>query len=128
MKIETIDRRTINEADARAIAELLVSIWPKPGRTVDTRTGELMNYWRNYSGPEAQYPRSYVIRENGRVIGHADASPRTIKVPAHEITVLALARVCTAPEARGQKLGQAIVKTAFELVDNGTYAFSLFQT
>ena len=28
-----------SEADARAIAELLVAIWPKPGRTVDTLHG-----------------------------------------------------------------------------------------
>ncbi len=128
MQIETIDRRTIQEADARSIAELLVSIWPKPGRTVETRTAEMMSYWRDYSGPEAQYPRSFAVRENGRVIAHADASPRTIKVPGREITVLAFARVCTAPEARGKKLGQGLVKKAFELVDNGTYAFSLFQT
>ncbi len=128
MQIETIDRRTIQESDARAIAELLVSIWPKPGRTVETRTEELLNYWRDYKGAEAQFPRSFVVRENGRLVAHADASPRTIKVPGHDLTVLALARVCTTPETRGQGLGQALVKKAFDLVDNGTYPFALFQT
>jgi predicted N-acetyltransferase YhbS len=128
MQIDTIDRRTIQEPEARAIAELLVSIWPKPGRTAETRTAEMLNFWRDYTGPEAQFPRSFVVRENGRLVAHADASPRTIKVPGHELTVLALARVCTTPETRGRGLGQALVKKAFDLVDNGTYPFALFQT
>ncbi|HEX4412822.1 MAG TPA: GNAT family N-acetyltransferase [Lacipirellulaceae bacterium] len=128
MQIETIDRRTIREPDARAIAELLVSIWPKPGRTVETRTDELLSYWRNYTGPEPRFPRSLVVRDNGRVTAHADASPRTVKVPGHDLTVLALARVCTTPETRGQGLGHALVKKAFELVDDGVYLFALFQT
>jgi predicted N-acetyltransferase YhbS len=128
MKIETLDQRTMNEADARAIAELLVAIWPKPGRTVETRTEELLTHWRDYAGPEAQYPRSLLVRENGRVIAHAEATPRTIKVPGRELTVLALARVCTDPAARGRGLGQGLVKAVFDLVDNATYSFALFQT
>jgi predicted N-acetyltransferase YhbS len=128
MKLETIDQRTITEADARAIATLLVSIWPKPHRTVDTRTAEIFAQWKNYTGPASQYPRSFLFRENGQVVAHAQADPRTIHTSAGDITILALCRVCTDPAVRGKKLGQAVVEAAFELVDKGNYPFSLFQT
>jgi predicted N-acetyltransferase YhbS len=128
MEIETIDRRTISQADARAIAELLEAIWPKPGRTVETRTAELLNYWRDYRGPEAEFPRSFVVREAGRVIAHAGVHPQAIGTPHGDMTILALGRVCTDLAVRGRKLGDAIVRTVFDLVDNGPFPFSLFQT
>jgi len=128
MKIETIDRRNVNEADARAIAELLCAIWPKPGRTVETRVAEMLSQWRDYRGPEAEQPRSFFVRDGGRVIAHASAYPRTIRTTAGDMTVLALARVCTDPAVRGRKLGQAVTRAAFDLVDDGSFPFSLFQT
>jgi predicted N-acetyltransferase YhbS len=126
--IETIDLRTINEADARAIAELVCAIWPKPNRTVNSLTADLTTLWKNYRGVESQYPRSFAIREDGRVIAHASAVPRTVGTSSGDMTVLALARVCTAPEARGRQLGHAMARAAFNLVDDGTYPFALFQT
>jgi predicted N-acetyltransferase YhbS len=126
--IEIIDRRTINEADARAIAELIVSIWPKIGRTVETFTAEILAQWQDYRGPEDEYPRSFLIREAGRVVAHSSAYPRTIGTSSGDRTVLALARVCTDPAVRGRKLGDAVVRATFELVDHGTFPFALFQT
>jgi predicted N-acetyltransferase YhbS len=84
--------------------------------------------WRNHDGPEATFPRSVIIREGGRVIAHAAALPRTIGTSEGEMTVLALAQVCSDPELRGRKLGQAVVRAAFDLVDHGPYPHSLFQT
>jgi predicted N-acetyltransferase YhbS len=128
MNIETVDRRQMSPSDARAVADLLVKIWPKPGRTVESRTDELVNQWRDYRGPEREHPRSFVVRDGGRVIAHASAYPRTIGTSQGDMTVLALARVCTDPEARGRKLGQAVVRAAFDLVDHGPFPFALFQT
>jgi predicted N-acetyltransferase YhbS len=128
MQIETIDRRNLDESDARAIAELLCAVWPKPGRTVDTRTAELIAQWRDYNGPEAQHPRSILISEGGRVIAHAGADPRTIGTSQGELRILALHGVCTDPAERGRKLGVAVVREVFKLVDDGTYPWSLFQT
>jgi predicted GNAT family N-acyltransferase len=127
-KIETIDRRTINGADARAIAELVVKIWPKIGRTVDSFTADLLTQWKDYDGPENQHPRSFLIREGGRIVAHASIYPRTVSTANGELTVLALARVCTDPSVRGRKLGDAVVRKSFELVDIGGFPFSLFQT
>lgn len=128
MNVETRDLRTINEADARATMELVCAIWPKPGRTVETMTADLSERWRHYDGPEAQHPRSFLIRDRDRVVAHATAVPRTIGTTSGPITVLALARVCTTPEVRGQHLGEAMARAAFSLVDNGVFPFSLFQT
>ncbi len=127
-KIEIIDRRTIGHSDARAIAELIVSIWPKPDRTIDTFTADILAQWEDYAGPEDQHPRSFLIREGGRVVAHSSVYPRTIKTTAGEMTVLALARVCTDPIVRGRKLGDAVVRASFELVNRGTFPFALFQT
>src|SRR5215212_6280808 len=116
-RIETIDHRLISVADARAIAELIVSIWPKPDRTVETYTAEILDRWKDYHGRAEQYPRSFLIREGGRVVAHASAHPRTIGTSKGEMSVLALARVCTFPAVRGRKLGDAVVRKTFELVD-----------
>jgi predicted GNAT family N-acyltransferase len=127
-KIDTIDRRTIGQADARAIAELIVSIWPKLDRTVDTFTADILTQWKDYDGPNDQHPRSFLIREAGRVVAHSSVYPRTIGTSNGDITVLALARVCTDPIVRGRKLGDAVVRASFELVDRDTFPFALFQT
>jgi predicted N-acetyltransferase YhbS len=127
-KIETIDRRTIGEADARQIAELIVSIWPKPDRTVDKFTAEIVDQWKDYRGPENEHPRSFLIRDGGRLVAHSSVYPRTIGTLKGEITVLALARVCTDPAVRGRSLGDAVVRASFELVDRGPFPFALFQT
>jgi predicted GNAT family N-acyltransferase len=126
--IETIDRRRISERDARAIAKLVVSIWPKPDRTVDSFTANLLTQWKDYKGSEEQHPRSFMIREAGRLIAHASIDPRTISTANGNMTILALARVCTDPSARGRKLGDAVVRKSFELADDGSFPFALFQT
>src|SRR5260370_41100239 len=92
-KIEIIDRRTIGEADARAIAELIVSIWPKPERTVDKFTAEILDQWKDYHGPEAERPRSFLVRDGSRVLAHTSAYPRTIGTAKGNVTILALPRV-----------------------------------
>ncbi len=128
LQIETLDRRTMTDSDARAIAELVCSVWPKPGRTVEFRIGQLLNPWRDYDGPDELCPRSIFIREGGRVIAHAGAEPRTINTTQGKLTILALGKVCTDPAERGRTLGVAVVRRVFQLVDDGTFRWSLFQT
>jgi hypothetical protein len=128
MDIEVLDPRTINESDARAIAELVVSIWPKPGRTVENFAAGFLAQFKDYRGPESQCPRSLLIRDEGRVIAHSSGTPRTIGTSRGDLTVLALSRVCTDPKVRGKKLGQAVVVATLVLVDRGMFPFSLFQT
>jgi predicted N-acetyltransferase YhbS len=126
MHVETLDRRQMSEVDLRAIAELLNRVFTK--RSLEVRMARLVDEWPNYAGPDAMYPRSLVIRAGDRLVAHAAALPRTIGTSEGEMTVLALVHVCTDPDARGQKLGQAVVRAVFDLVDHGPYEHSLFQT
>ena len=126
MQIETLDHRHLTEAEALPVAELLSKVFTK--RSVEERLAKFMNDWRDYHGPEEFYPRSLLIREGGRIVAHAAAWPRTIGTGEGEMTILALAQVCTDPMERGRRLGQAVVRAAFDLVDHGPFPHSLFQT
>jgi predicted N-acetyltransferase YhbS len=126
LHIETLDRRKLTEADARAVTELLVKIWPR--RPFDERLALVMNAWRGYRGPEDEFPRSYIVRESGRVLAHAAVFPRTIGTAEGELTIMGLALVCSDPELRGRGLGDVVVRAAFDTVDHGPFAHALFQT
>jgi predicted N-acetyltransferase YhbS len=126
MHVEILDRRRLTEAEARPVAELLVKVFPR--RSLDERLEKLVNEWCDYRGPEAEFPRSMIVREGGRVLAHAAAMPRTIGTSEGELTVVALSHVATHPEVRGRKLGQAVVRAVFDLADHGPFLHSLFQT
>jgi predicted GNAT family N-acyltransferase len=128
LEIETWDLRRLTPERARAVAELLVQVWPKPHLTVDDRTDQMLAYGREFAGLAGPMPRSFVVREDGRVIAHAVVFPRTIRTADGEMTIAALARVCTEPKRRGQGLGEAVAREAFAAVDRGEFPFSLFQT
>jgi predicted GNAT family acetyltransferase len=126
--VEELDARHYSATDARAIAELLCLVWPKPEKPVDVRQEQLMALGREYEGPENQHPRSYVIRVASRVIAHAGLIPRTIGTSARGFTIAGLSRVCSDPTYRGRGLGELVVREVFKLVDAGVFPFALFQT
>jgi predicted N-acetyltransferase YhbS len=126
MQTEILDRRHLTEAEALPVAELLVKVFPR--RSLDERLALFVSEWRDYRGPEAVFPRSVIIREGSRVLAHASASPRTIGTSEGDLMILGLEKVGVDPNERGRKLGQAVVRAVFELVDHGPFAHSLFQT
>ena len=127
-KVESIAIRSLSESDARSIGELLVRVWPKEHRPLDYRIDQLLQRKDLDSGKATQAPQSLVIRDGGRMVAHAAVMPRTVGTPTGELTLLALAHVCTDPDVRGKQLGKRIVQAVFSLVDDGTFPFSLFQT
>ncbi|MDZ4657309.1 MAG: GNAT family N-acetyltransferase [Bythopirellula sp.] len=127
-QVETLDARVLTIADARAIAELIVKVWPKSGKSVEFREQQMLDLGRNFHGPDAQAPRSMVIRESGRIIAHAAFVPRTIGTTSGDLTIAGLARVCSDPDFRGQGLGELVVREIFALIDKQVFPFSLFQT
>jgi predicted N-acetyltransferase YhbS len=126
--VEELDGRNYSAADARAIAELLCLVWPKPDKTIDIRQEQLVALGRGYQSPETQHPRSFVIRDAGRVIAHSGLIPRTIGTAKGDLTIAGLSRVCSDPTYRGKGLGELVVREVFALVDDNTFLFSLFQT
>jgi predicted N-acetyltransferase YhbS len=127
-EVETLDARQLSQADARAIAELIVKVWPKLDKTVEFRQQQVLDVGREYIGPDSQAPRSMLIRDNGHVIAHAALMPRVIGTKVGDLTIAGLARVCSDPDYRGQGLGELVVKQVFNLIDDNTFSFSLFQT
>lgn len=128
MQVETLDARTLSQTDARAIAELLVRVWPESHKTLNIRLQQLLEMGHGYEGSDEQAPRSFLLREKGCLIAHSAVIPRTIGTSQGELTIAGLTRVCTDPDQRGRGLGALIVRPVFDLVDQGAFAFSLFQT
>ena len=128
MEVETWDARTLTLDQARAIGELLAKVWPKPNFTAEDRAQQQIAFGRGYSGPPEHAPRSFVVLEEEQVLAHALIFGRTVRSAAGELTIAALARVCSNPDQRGRGLGEAVVRAAFGPVDSGEFPFSLFQT
>jgi predicted N-acetyltransferase YhbS len=127
-KVESLSIRSLSKSDACSIGELLVRVWPKESRPLDYRVDQLFQRRHLDSGKQSQAPRSLVIRDGPRMVAHAAVMPRTVGTSAGDLTLLALAHVCTDPTVRGGQLGKQIVQAVFALVDDGTFPFSLFQT
>lgn len=119
---------SINEADALAIGTLLARIWPRDDSGPQQRADKLVRVGAEYAGPEATQPRSLVVWDGGEAIGHAMIFERTIHLGDEPLSAMALAAVCSNPDRRGEGLGNAVVRAAFDLVDDGVFPVSLFQT
>ena len=118
----------ISAEDARAAGELIAATWPKEECGAAERAEQLLQIGRDYQGPESLAPRSMLVHEGDRVIAHALAFARQVRIGDWEPTVLALAMVATDREQRGKGLGAMVVKACFDLVDEGIFPCSLFQT
>ena len=126
LRVESIAPDRFTAAEATPIAALLCTVWPKPGRTVEMRVAKMLDEFASATTETA--PRSFVVREHGETIAFAQMLPRTIHTSAGPITVAGLARVCSHPDHRGRGLGDMVVRAAFEIVDQGEFRWSLFQT
>lgn len=128
MKVEILESRQLTAEDALAIGQLIFKVWPKPGKDAVFRQRQILTLGHCYQGPEKQAPRSFVIREQDRVIAHAAVIPRSINTSHGEMTIAGLCKVCSDPDLRGQGLGEMVVRAVFDLVEAGVYDFALFQT
>jgi GNAT superfamily N-acetyltransferase len=126
--VETWDLRTLAMDQALAIARLLEKVWPKRDVTTDERARQVLAYGEVAYDSAAQRPRSYVIGVGEHLIAHALVFPRCIRTSAGELTIAALASVCTDPDRRGEGLGEVIARAALGAVDAGEFPFALFQT
>ncbi|QDS98128.1 GNAT family N-acetyltransferase [Adhaeretor mobilis] len=128
IRIETLLADDIDEPLARSVSELLCRVWPKPGRTVETRVEQFLAERGVYQGPPEQAPRSFLIREGSKPIAFSSILSRTIRTEAGRMTIAGLAKVCTDPEQRGHGLGEKIVRAALAPIDDGSFPLVLFQT
>jgi len=149
--IKHLDATRLSRAESFAIWALLSEPWPRPEQTPEEAAQTLRQQWKDYDGPANRAPRYLVVLGDGAkdgqallthsvavdwheigsagpLVANAMVQPRKTASASGEMTVLALARVCTHPERRGCGLGAAVVREAFSFVDQGTFPFALFQT
>lgn len=112
--------------EALAAGRLLESVWP--GRGADGRAEQLLTMGSTYTGPPERAPRSFLVYDEDKVIGHALVFHRRVVTEQGELSTLALAMVASDPDYRGQGLGALVVKQAFAMIDKGVYPFCFYQT
>jgi len=78
--------------------------------------------------PAEKAARVFIVRHKGRIASSCCFLPRRIQTCAGPLDVLGLAGVKTLPEFRMRGYGAAVVRAAFQYVDNGAFCASLFQT
>jgi GNAT superfamily N-acetyltransferase len=132
----------LSPAQSEAIADLLYRVWPDSTRSYEDRLERVAREWAGYDGPDSRRPRYFAIWDESlpmnvppkpkpmaSIAALALAAPRDIRFDSGiELTILALARVCTAPQRRGEGLGAQVVRSALQMVDDDVYPFALFQT
>jgi len=124
--VESLEETNFSAEKVAPIAELLCAVWPKPGRTVETRVAAMTAEMD--VADQRLAPRGFVVCEGGSAIAFAQMLPRTVGTTLGDITIAGLARVCSHPDHRGRGLGEVVVRAAFELVDRGEFEWSLYQT
>jgi len=126
-RVEVLDMASVTFGEVREVYALMHEIWPKPGADANKSADAAMQ--RQVRGEYVPGQQLWcVVRQGDRVMASAGTFPRRITVGTQAMTVLALAGVCTRPEARQRGLGAAVVKASFARVDSGAFAFLLFQT
>ena len=120
-------QRELTEEQARKIAELAALCMVRSTRTVDDRVRQILDSGFDVES-EAYRTKRWVIWDRGNPVAHAKTFVRQIEIGPHEIAILALATVCSAPGQRGRGFGRKVVESAFRQVDRGEAEYSLFQT
>ncbi len=128
LAIETIPLASITQAQALEIGQLLARVWPKPGKDAPFRAQQLLDAGRRLDDGLLVPPRSCVVLDGSKVVGHAMIEQRTVATTAGPLDLLALSKVCSDPDRRGEGIGPMVVHAAFAPVDLGLLPFSLFQT
>ncbi|MFP4380641.1 MAG: GNAT family N-acetyltransferase [Candidatus Sumerlaeia bacterium] len=127
-EIKTIFFDRLTEEEALAISRLTAATWPKEGRTPEGNAKNFMQQKGKHNEPPLLRSRFFTIWEGDRVIANARIFPRIIRTPDGEVMAMALASVCAEKQLRGTGLGKQVVRAAFDLVDDGIFPLSIYQT
>ena len=113
---------------ANRIVKLTNSTWPQTDKTETEIVQELLRRAHLPESPATSKSSRFVILDGDRVVAHANIFVRRIYCGTEGMDVLALAGVCTDPKVRGQGMGVAIVRKAFEKLAELNLDVCLFQT
>lgn len=131
-KVEIYKESELTDSQLEAVATLTNSIWPKEGLTIESKIEQVKQQARMPERVETN-PVRFVVWEGKAAIAHTLVFDRQVHLlDEHDaiiqrINVVALAGVCSEASRRGEGLGLAVVKAAFERI-NAQRPVSLFQT
>lgn len=127
LPVQLIPESELTGDQIAAIVTLTNSVWPKEGLSLQQRIDELQSAVGS-GEREPLNPIRFVVWDGKMAVAHAQVFDRTIQtVDGQSVNILALASVCSDANFRGQGLGAAVVKAAFEQIDQSR-PVSLFQT
>ncbi len=130
-EIVDLDSRHLTPEETHAIVSLIYRVWPSTTRTREEVVANYRSIQERVGiiNPSSrQVPRRHILWEGDAVIAHASTFERVITTPTGTLPVMALGAVAVHPDHRGKGLGRAVVRRAFERVQRGDFAVSLFQT
>jgi GNAT superfamily N-acetyltransferase len=131
LPVEVIDRNNVAEADLTTILDLHLSAFPPWTMTSTERAAEIREIRADLDKfPEnhERRPRIFAIRDAGQVIAKATIFPREIATTDGKLWIMAVAQTVVTKELRYRGLGTSLMRAAFQLVDDGHFAFSIYQT
>ena len=118
----------LTEDVAWAIARLAFQSCKESTKTVEDRFRAMMDGVGS-TLPEHTTGLRYAIWQDDRMVAHARTFVREMLIDDQSLTVLALATVCSDPDMRGQGLGAAVTRQAFQIIDDPAWPdVCLFQT
>ena len=124
--VETFFPTELTEADREEMKELSRVVYPPS-------VMEGIVFPKSAPAPSIDWPpekttRVFIVRHEGRIAAVSWMIPRRIRTQSGVLDVLGLAGVMTHPGLRLRGLGAAVVRAAFQHVDNGAFCAALFQT
>ncbi len=120
---------TLTDSQLVQIAELHLAAFDPKGRTVDDYIEQrLRRLWQDGDESVSRNAVLHLISVDERIVAKAATFGRTINTPAGKRYIMGLSSVAAHPDYRGNGLGHAIVRAAFERVDDGEFTTGLFQT
>lgn len=119
-RVESLPAAALAPERWQACVALWETVWPPPpGQPPRPRPGR--------DRPLHPEERVHLVETQGMVRAVARTWIRSVRLGGHDRPILALAGVCTHPTVRGQGLGVAVVRAAFDRVGPDAQ-LSLFQS
>ncbi|MBK1876430.1 GNAT family N-acetyltransferase [Pelagicoccus mobilis] len=129
MNLAVRQRVELDDEEIRELLNLWQRVWPLAEFDEESDLDRVREFRETRLGTTDREELFHVLCNGGRIVGVARSFLREIEFieSGERIRVLALAGVCSEPEARGVGVGKAVVESAFARIGEDVPC-SLFQT
>lgn len=135
-RLQRWEAGAISETRFRRLCELHLSVFARPGRTLEGVMAKKRPVWMPETGAAVvpgplvslRPPARYVVLDGDEPVANAAVIYRQIQTEAGPMQVVGLLDVASSPRQRGRGLGKRVVGAVLAEVDAGHGRFALFQT